>query len=487
MPRLIDYRLKLGQQEYLPLMIGGMGVDISTSSLALEAAKVGAIGHISDAMAPFISDRKFGTSFQNEKLKKYSAFIHSMDKSQVKWDLDTVYQASVSHVSSTMEAKRGSGGIFINVMEKLAMGAPSETLLARLRGALDGGIDGITLSAGLHNGSLKLIEEHPRFRDAKIGIIVSSLRALKIFLRGADRVKRAPDYIVVEGPLAGGHLGFGEDWKEHSLANIVREILEYLAANSISIPVIPAGGVFTGSDATEFIQMGAQAVQVATRFTISQECGLPSDVKQKYASASEEDAVVNSTSPTGYLMRMLSSSPSMSSNIKPNCEALGYILDKNGYCQYHDAYEAAPVDEKGRKLPIRDKMCICYHFMKFSCYTCGQNVGRLKDTTVKLANGDYYLPPAAHILHDYLHSDERQILLPIVDAEKDLGVSAVSGQEKNGTHGQDSAANNGQKIVVGVMVEPSSPTNASVKNGTSTPTSKTSTRDAATRAVDSVD
>ncbi len=73
-----------------------------------------------------------------------------------------------------MEAKRGSGMIFVNCMEKLTMNAPRELLRVRLHGALSVGIDGITLSAGLHLGSLALMEDHPRFRDAMLGIIVSS-------------------------------------------------------------------------------------------------------------------------------------------------------------------------------------------------------------------------------------------------------------------------------------------------------------------------
>ncbi len=123
-----------------------------------------------------------------------------------------------------MEAKRGDGMIFVNCMEKLTMNAPRETLRVRLCGALDAGIDGITLSAGLHLGSFALIEDHPRFRDAKLGIIVSSLRALQLFLRKNARLNRLPDYIIVEGPLAGGHLGFGMDWAQYDLRTIVTEI-----------------------------------------------------------------------------------------------------------------------------------------------------------------------------------------------------------------------------------------------------------------------
>ncbi len=80
-----------------------------------------------------------------------------------------------------MEKKRGGGLIFLNCMEKLTMGAPRETLRARLTAALDAGIDGITIAAGLHLGSFALIADHPRFRHAKLGIIVSSLRRWSCF------------------------------------------------------------------------------------------------------------------------------------------------------------------------------------------------------------------------------------------------------------------------------------------------------------------
>lgn len=165
------------------------------------------------------------------------------------------------------------------------MNAPRETLRARLRAAMDAGIDGITLAAGLHANSFKLIEDHPRFRDVKLGIIVSSVRALQIFLRRNAKLNRLPDYVVVEGPLAGGHLGFGLDWAKYDLKTIVGEIIEYLKAEKLEIPLIAAGGVFTGSDAVSFMEQGVGGVQVATRFTISKECGLPDKAKQAYLSA----------------------------------------------------------------------------------------------------------------------------------------------------------------------------------------------------------
>lgn len=409
---LNNYRLCFRDREYIPIISGGMGVDISSTELAVAVAKEGGIGHISDAMSPFISDRKFGTHYQNEKGKQFQEFRNLPEKKGLIWNSEIVKKATQDHVAYTMSKKVGSGLIFINVMEKLNMGAPRETLKARLEGALDGGIDGITLSAGLHIGTLPLIESHPRFHDALIGVIVSSARALKIFLRTAARIGRLPDYIVVEGPLAGGHLGFGCDWAEFNLRSLIEDVVALLHKENLSIPVVAAGGIFTGTDAVNIIKAGASAVQVATRFTIAKECGLPDKVKQIYLQSQQEEVVVNFTSPTGYPMRMLSSSPSLRSNQRPNCESLGYILDGEGKCSYIDEYNKTPSDTNGRKLPVKEKMCICTHFMKMDCYTCGHYVYRLKETTVQLPNGQFILPDAAHIFNDYLYSEEHQIVLP---------------------------------------------------------------------------
>ncbi|HHQ13439.1 MAG TPA: nitronate monooxygenase, partial [Chromatiales bacterium] len=230
-----DFRLQLSGKEYVPIVIGGMGVDISTAELALEAARLGGIGHISDAMSPFVSDRYFDTKYTKAKSLLNRATRDQIDKTDVRFNYADLYEAQRRFVADTMDRKQGSGAIHINVMEKLQMGAPGETLKTRLEGAMDGGIDGITLSAGLHTGSLKLIQDNPRFRDVNIGIIVSSVRALKIFLRSGKRLNRLPDYVVVEGPLAGGHLGFGEDWAQYDLKNIVAEVLQFLRDEELDI------------------------------------------------------------------------------------------------------------------------------------------------------------------------------------------------------------------------------------------------------------
>ena len=309
MKKLDDYRLQFDGRDYLPIMIGGMGVDISASGLALAAARLGGIGHISDAMLPAVVDQERRTSFVRDKLQKYKFNVASADKSMVKFDLDALASATRLHVDAVMEAKRGEGMVFLNCMEKLTMNNPLGTLKTRLESAMDSGIDGITLSAGLHLGTFSLIKDHPRFHDVKLGIIVSSARALNLLLKKAARTQRLPDYIIVEGPLAGGHLGFGMDWADYDLKTIVADVVSFLAEKDLDIPVIAAGGVFTGTDAVEYMELGCSGVQCATRFTITRECGLPSPVKQEYVKAVEEDIVVNMISPTGYPMRMLAAVP----------------------------------------------------------------------------------------------------------------------------------------------------------------------------------
>jgi len=413
MHRLDDFRLRMGRHELVPIITGGMGVDISSADLALVAARLGGVGHISDAMVNTVTDRRYKTKYVKAKQALYKYNVESDDKSAVKFDLGHLAEATRLHVEGTMSRKQGSGLVFINCMEKLTMNAPRETLKLRMSAALDAGIDGITLAAGLHLGSLALIEDHPRFRDAKLGIIVSSLRALQLFLKKNSRLNRLPDYVVVEGPLAGGHLGFGMDWAEYDLATIVTEVLQYLKQESLDIPVIPAGGIFTGSDAVRFMQMGAAGVQVATRFTVTRECGLPDEVKQEYFKANEDDIEVNQISPTGYPMRMIKASPGIGDGIRPNCEAYGYLLDANGKCAYIEAYNREVALHPGeRRISVKDKTCLCTHMRNFEIWTCGQLAWRLKDTSLRHADGRYQLLDAEHVFRDYQFSTDDRIRLP---------------------------------------------------------------------------
>ena len=414
-----NFRLQLGKQEYIPIVIGGMGVNISTTELALAAEKLGGIGHISDAEVCYVCDQIFSTSYTTRKRKKYSYNVNNPDKSDVHFDLGDIAEAQKMYVEHTVSRKSGNGAVFMNCMEKLTMRDSSETLRARLSAAMDAGIDGLTLAAGLNLRTLDLIKDHPRFHDVKIGIIISSLRALNIFLKRAIRLRRIPDYIVVEGPLAGGHLGFSpEDWKTYDLYTIVKEVLDFLKSEDLAIPVIPAGGIFTGGDAVRFLQAGASAVQVATRFTITKESGLPNEVKQHYINTEKENIVVNTVSPTGYPMRMLKTSPVLNYSIRPNCEGFGYLLDNKGKCGYIDSYyKALAAKEKGQRPTITDQTCLCTGMAKYDCWTCGDTTYRLKETTNKMADGSWQLPFAEDIFLDYQFSEGQHIEKPSL-AEK---------------------------------------------------------------------
>jgi len=186
-----------------------------------------------------------------------------------------------------------------------------------------------------------------------------------------------------------------------------------MKAEQLDIPVLPAGGIFTGSDAVRFMEMGASGVQVATRFTVTKECGLPDDVKQEYFKADEDDIEVNQISPTGYPMRMIKSSPGIGDGIRPNCEAYGYLLDANGKCAYITSYNRELAAHPGvKRISVVDKTCLCTQMRNFDIWTCGQLTWRLKDTTHRHTDGRYQLLTAEHVFQDYQFSTNDQVRLP---------------------------------------------------------------------------
>jgi nitronate monooxygenase len=203
------------------------------------------------------------------------------------------------------------------------------------------------------------------------------------------------------------------DWAAYDLRTIVNEIGAYLRAEKLDIALIPAGGIFTGSDAVSYLESGAAAVQVATRFTVTRECGLPDAVKQEYFRAGEGDIEVNMISPTGYPMRMLRSSPAIGAGVRPNCEAYGYLLDASGNCAYITAYNReVAAHPHARRISVKDKTCLCTAMRNFECWTCGHYTYRLKDTSRRLADGSYELLSAEHVFRDYQFGVDQRIALP---------------------------------------------------------------------------
>lgn len=379
-------------------MVGGMGTNISTAELVLAIEKLGGIAHLSDAMLPDVADKALGTRFTKERTERLKSFIPQWDKSNNYFDLDRLADATKSYICDVMDRAKGKGLVLVNCMEKLTMNDSLSTLKVRLNSALDAGIDGITLSAGLHLSSFKLMQENKRFNDALLGIVVSSTRALNLFLKKTASLGRLPDYVIVEGPLAGGHLGFGDDWKNFSLEKIVREVKELVSKDGLQIPVIAAGGIYSGKEATRFVkEVGADGIQAATRFTIVKESGLPDEVKQVYINAEDKDVEVNHFSPTGYPMRMLKSSPALSSDIRPNCESYGYLLN-HGTCSYLKEWQERHQESTEA---LQTKCCLCTQMRNYKVWTCGTTVSKLKETTKKGVDGKWILPTAEEVWNDY--------------------------------------------------------------------------------------
>jgi NAD(P)H-dependent flavin oxidoreductase YrpB (nitropropane dioxygenase family) len=152
----------------------------------------------------------------------------------------------------------------------------------------------IFLGAGL---PLKLPIDNMKNVYTKFGVIVSSRRATNIIIKQwLKQYKVFPSVIVVEGPLAGGHLGFKKEEITEgkvSLQNIFLEVLElvreYENKHRVSIPVIPAGGIYYGKDIAKYIMLGASGVQMATRFVATYECDADLEFKRAFLKAKKED------------------------------------------------------------------------------------------------------------------------------------------------------------------------------------------------------
>jgi NAD(P)H-dependent flavin oxidoreductase YrpB (nitropropane dioxygenase family) len=263
-------RLKIGGLEAkIPIIQGGMGVGVSLSGLASAVANEGGIGVIATAGIGML-EPDFSTNFSEANKR---ALRKEIRKSREMTD----------------------GIIGVNLM--LALSDYYELVQI----AVDEGVDLVLLGAGL---ALKNPETLPLDRLRKISTkivpIVSSARAAKIiFQYWARNYNRVPDAVVVEGPLAGGHLGFKKeqinnpDYRlEKILPEVISGIKTFEQQFNKSIPIVAAGGIYTGADIHKFIQLGAQGVQMATRFVATHECDASIEFKKAYVKCKEEDLVI---------------------------------------------------------------------------------------------------------------------------------------------------------------------------------------------------
>lgn len=250
----------------------------------------------------------------------------------------TTYEAVRQEIETAMA---GSLQVGLNVMCRLP-----ESYDETIQAALDAKVSALLLGAGLP----RRIENRG---DTALIPIVSSARALKIILHFWGK-NNLPDAIVVEGPMAGGHLGFRlEDIgkPEFQLENILPEILA-IAHQHGDIPVIAAGGIYTHEDIWKFLNLGASGVQLGTRFLATEESGATDEFKQQVVLADERDIAVVNSSPCGFPFRILTTSPMYQQKRVPKCR-MGYVLEKDENGRYTKC-RAHPNNQENDKY-----LCIC--------------------------------------------------------------------------------------------------------------------------------
>jgi len=256
----------------IPIFQGGMGVKVSTAPLVSAVANCGGAGTIASV-----------------------GLFDGLNKKTAKF----VQESSDSLRKEIRKTKKLTNGVFgVNIM--VALSNYEELVKVSVQEEADFIVSG----AGLPLRLPKLVEGS----NIKLIIIVSSGRAADLIIKTwKTKYNRLTDAIVVEGPLAGGHLGFKPEElspskTQNRLAELVTETLEvtkkYQEKYGINIPVIAAGGVFDGKDIAKFIKLGASGVQIATRFVATDECEVSQKFKERYVSAKEEDVIIVS-SPVG--------------------------------------------------------------------------------------------------------------------------------------------------------------------------------------------
>ncbi|MBI3121687.1 MAG: nitronate monooxygenase [candidate division NC10 bacterium] len=249
----------------LPIIQGGMGVGVSLAGLASAVTNEGGIGVIATAGIGM-----FEADF-------YANYLQANTR------------ALRREIRRAKELSQGILGV--NIMVALSnFGDIVKT-------ALEEGVDIIFSGAGL---PLDLPHYLTGTARTKLVPIVSSGRAARIIAkRWTERYAYLPDAVVVEGTLAGGHLGFKPEQigdpayaLERLVAEVLAEVRPFEEKHQRAIPVVAAGGIYTGADIHKFLQSGAAGVQMATRFVTTHECDASLAFKETYIRAKQEDIVI---------------------------------------------------------------------------------------------------------------------------------------------------------------------------------------------------
>ncbi len=258
--------LKIGELvSKLPIIQGGMGVGISMSKLASAVANEGGIGVIAAAM-PGIHEPDIAKNSKEANIRVLRAEIR--------------------------KARANTQGVLgVNIMVALTNFADM------VRTAIEEKIDIIFAGAGLPLDLPKYLNGSTK---TKLVPIISSARAATILCKKwMSRFGYLPDAFVVEGPKAGGHIGFKTDQIDNpdfALEKLITEVIEavkpFEKQGGKPVPVISAGGIFNGEDIHKFIKLGAAGVQMGTRFVATHECDADTEFKQMYINARDEDMVI---------------------------------------------------------------------------------------------------------------------------------------------------------------------------------------------------
>lgn len=250
----------------VPIIQGGMGVNISLSKLASAVSREGGLGVIAANCIGFLRDDFAKDGKEANRL----ALISEIRKAR----------------------QMTTGPIGVNIM--VAVNDFHELLNT----CIEEKVDVIIMGAGLPIRNIPV--EKIRAANVKAMPIVSSARAAKLIFSYWDKnYHDIPDGVVVEGPKAGGHLGFKEEQifdEAYALENLVPDVLaviqQFEKLYEKKIPVVAAGGIYTGQDIQRFIEMGASGVQMGTRFVATDECAASPAFKDLYVQAKEEDVVI---------------------------------------------------------------------------------------------------------------------------------------------------------------------------------------------------
>ena len=256
--------LKIGDLEVkIPVVQGGMGVGISLSGLAGNVSACGGLGVISTA--------QIGWREPDFHEKPFEANFRAIEK----------------EIKKARELAKG-GVLGVNIM------VATQRYEEYVKSAVKAGIDIVISGAGLPIDLPKYVEGS----KTKIAPIVSSLKSLTVICRMWERkYQTAPDLVVIEGPKAGGHLGFSREELEtvtdeaydDVIVSIIEKVKEYSEKFSKKIPVVVAGGIYERKDMEHVMKLGADGVQMGTRFVTTKECDADEAYKQSYIKAKKED------------------------------------------------------------------------------------------------------------------------------------------------------------------------------------------------------